>query len=576
MAGHCPQSDALCSDFRDTVRTRRLRVSTSWLAIFAVFVAHARGDTVRVPADHSSIQSAIDTASAGDTVLVSAGTYHERIRIRAGVAVRSEGDDSRGESGLQRAERTIIDGDGASGTAPGVLMAQGSVLDGFTVTNVGVYDDKSWNQHHATYGNQQAHEHIGAPGTPGIGMTGVDCRVSNNVVHHIGYTGIAIQGVDGKQCQPLVTNNVCYRNMGAGIGSMKKSAALIEGNICFQNFYAGIGHDNASPMVINNDCYENIRAGVGISEGACPVVRGNKCHKNRRAGIGVRTGGNTQPIIEDNDCFGNHMAGIGAEEEASPVIRRNRCFKNKLAGIGIRSHATATITNNNCYENDSTGIGQESDAVTTLIGNQCHHNGESGIGFAACSAGRSVVTKNTVFDNAKVAVGIHSGWKVVMSANRLSRAGGLPPIMMVFAGADVTLTDNVIEGGGVAGVRVAGRVRFVHNDLVGTSLRKVGPPNFAVWALPGADITMTDNTARNWRHALHATESMVHARRNRIESFHGAAIVVKNAPNPVSIVNNTAVSANPDDKVVLLTDTFGMVRDNMIVVPDTIDAEGRQ
>ncbi|MCP4855746.1 MAG: right-handed parallel beta-helix repeat-containing protein [Fuerstiella sp.] len=575
MAGHYPQNDALCSDSMATVWPGQLRLIASSLVVFVAFDANVNGDTVRVPADHATIQAAIDSASTGDTVLVSAGTYQERIRIKAGVAVRSVGDDAKGESGLQRSESTIIDGGGASGTAAGVLMAEGSVLDGFTVRNVGLYDDESWNQHHATQGNQQAHEHIGAPGTPGIGITGVNCHVLNNVVHHVGYTGIAIQGVDGKRCQPLVTRNVCYRNMGAGIGSMNRSTALIEHNICFQNFYAGIGHDNASPTVLNNDCYENIRAGIGISEGACPVVRGNRCHKNRRAGIGIRTGGETRPVVEGNDCFENHMAGIGAKAESSPVIRGNRCYRNKLAGIGIRTRATATITNNICYENDETGIGQESDAVTTLVGNQCHHNKESGLGFAACSAGRSVVTDNTVFENAKVAVGIHSGWTVIMSKNRLSRTGGVPPIMMVFAGAETTLTDNVIEGSGVAGVRVAGTVRLVHNELVGVSLRKGGPPNFAVWALPGSDITMTDNTARNWRHALHATESTVHASHNRIESFLGAAIVVKKAPRSVCIVRNTAISANPDDKVVLLTEASGILRDNTIVPAETTGAEGR-
>ncbi|MDG1898127.1 MAG: right-handed parallel beta-helix repeat-containing protein [Fuerstiella sp.] len=555
MADHCPQNDASCSNFNAVV----------WLAVFVALGAHAHGDTVRVPADHPTIQAAIDDASAGDTVLVSPGTYRERIQIKAGVVVRSEGDEAHGELGLKRAEATIIDGGGVSGTRAGVLMKEGSILDGFTVTNVGVYDDESWNHHHATQGNQQAHEHIGAPGTPGIGITGVTCQVRNNVVHHIGYTGIAIQGVEGKTCQPLITNNVCYRNMGGGIGCMNKSAALISGNICFQNFYAGIGHDNASPTVLNNDCYENIRAGIGISEGSCPVVRGNTCHNNRRAGIGVRTGAETRPMIEDNDCFENFMAGIGAEEEVSPIIRSNRCYKNKLAGIGIRTHATATITSNICYENVKTGIGQESGAVTTLTGNQCHNNGESGIGFAACSAGRSILSRNTVVDNGKVAVGIHSGWTVTMSDNRLSRTGGLPPIVMVFAGANATLTDNVITGGGVAGVRVAGTVRLVHNELVGTSLRKTGPPNFAVWALPGADITMTDNTARSWRHALHATEATVRVSQNRIERFHGAAIVVRNAPAAVSIVGNTAVSANPDDRVVLLTKSSGTLSDNTIV-----------
>lgn len=575
MAVRSPRSEVTHSAWAVADEKKRLRLIISALCLVVFFEVDVTADTIRVPQDHPTIQEAIDAASAGDTVMVDSGVYHERLQIRNGVSVRSAGDDTKGKSGLKRAVRTIIDGGGKDGIGAGVLMGEGCVLDGFTVTNVGLYDDALWEKHHATQGNQQSHEHIGAPGTPGIGIVGVNCLVRNNIVHHIGYTGIAIQGVDGKRCQPQVTNNICYRNMGGGIGSMSRSAALIEGNVCFQNFYAGIGHEDASPTVLNNDCYENIRAGIGVSEGACPIVRGNRCYQNRRAGIGVRTEATTRPLIEDNDCYENDMAGIGAEEESSPLIRGNRCFRNKLAGIGVRSHAAPTMVDNICHENDEAGIGQAGDAVTILIGNQCHHNKKSGIGFADCSAGRSVVTRNNVFDNAMVAIGIHSGWVVTLSENKLSRTGGMPPLVMVFAGAEATLTDNVMVGGGVAGVRVAGTVHLVNNELVGTSLRKGGPPNFAVWGLPGSDITMTGNTARHWRHALQATESTVQASKNNVEEFFGAAFVVRKAPNSVSIFGNTAVSANPDAKVVLLTDSKGMLRDNVVMAPDTTKAGSR-
>lgn len=525
-------------------------------------------DTLHVPDEHVTIQAAIDAASTGDTVLVKPGIYKERIRIKDGVIVSSEGGDTKGKLGLKRAETTIIDGGGANGKSAGVTMGEGSVLDGFAVTNVGLYDEAEWERHHATQGKDQAHEHIGQPGTPGIGVVGVNCTIRNNIVHHIGYTGIAIQSVDGKNCTPLVHRNICYRNMGGGIGSMKKSTAVIEENTCFQNFYAGIGHDDASPTVLNNDCYENIRAGIGISEGACPIVRGNKCYRNRRAGIGSRTSAATRPIIEDNDCYENDMAGIGADEHASPIIRSNRCFRNKLAGIGARTHANPTIIGNECYENDKVGIGQESDAVTMLIGNHCHHNKEAGIGFAPCESGRSVVLRNRVIDNAKVAIGINPGWQVSLSENELSREGGMPPIVMVFAGADVTLTDNVLRGGGVAGIRAAGKVRAFHNKFVGTSLRKAGPPNFAVWALPGADITMTSNSAQGWRHALHASESTVHVINNTVSNFHTAAFVIQKSVVPASVFGNTAVSANPGDKVLTISGKQGIVTDNHVVDSD--------
>jgi parallel beta-helix repeat protein len=504
---------------------------------------------ILVPSQHESIQAAVNAAAPFDVVVVAPGTYHERVRLKPKVTLRSAGGDDKGKIGLKRAEATIIDGGGEKGEGPGVAMAEGATLDGFTVTNVGTYNDESWNRHFKTQGEEQAEEPIGQPGTGGIGVVGVTCVIRNNIVHHIGYSGIAVMGVDGKRCSPHVINNVCYRNMGGGIGCMKKSTAIVEENTCFENFYAGIGHDDASPLVIRNTCYGNVRAGIGISDGSQPVVRNNRCFKNRRAGIGVRTGSSTRPIIEDNDCFENDMAGIGAREESAPIIRGNRCYRNRLAGIGSRTHATPTIIDNECYENKETGIGQMSDARTVLIGNHLHHNGKSGIGFAACESGRSLVVNNRVIDNELVAVGINPGWKVTLSENEFSRKGGLPPIVMVFAGSEATFTNNVIRGEGVAGIRAAGVVRADNNSFEGLTLRKVGPPNFAVWALKGARVTLSNNSFSSWRHALHASESESLVSGNTISNFHRTAIVINKPSQPPTVTGNTAVSSDQQAEV---------------------------
>ena len=547
--------------------------------------------TLEVPRDHKTIQAAVDAADAHDVVLVSPGTYRERIRLKPGVTLKSAGDDAKGELGLERAEATIIDGDVKGAGGPGVVMAEGSTLDGFTVTGVGKYDDVLWNKHHATQGNEQAHEHIGVAGTAGIAVPGITrCTVANNIVHHIGYTGIGIMGAKGKRVSPHIFRNICYRNMGGGIGSMEGSTAIIEENICFENYYAGIGHNNASPLVIHNFCYENIRAGIGVSEGAKPVVRGNKCYKNRRAGIGIRTGEETQPVVEHNDCYQNDMAGIGAAAQAAPIIRNNRCHENALAGIGSRDGARPTIlgnkcyrnkqagigsrdgarpliTGNECYENEQAGIGQRDGAQTTLIDNNCHHNKAAGIGFDESESGSSTVLNNRVIDNAAVAIGIQSGWTVNLSGNELSRDGGLPPIVMVFDGAEATFTNNTIRGGGVAGIRVSGTVKASENRFEGTALRKMGPPNFAIWALEGSKVTMSHNHVTSWRHALHASAAAVTADNNTVSNFFRAAFVVSKPSGPANVFDNTAVSDNPDDEVVSIDGDAGVVTGNQLRRP---------
>jgi hypothetical protein len=352
---------------------------------------------------------------------------------------------------------------------------------------------------------------------------------------------------------------------------------------------AGIGNRNSAGLILKNECYDNVRAGIGIREGARPIVRGNKCYKNRRAGIGVRMK-DTAPIIEDNDCYQNAMAGIGARDGASPLILKNRCYENKLAGIGSRDKATsqifgnkcyrnkeagigtelgarAFIAHNECYENEQAGIGQRSDAETTIGGNHVHHNKKAGIGFDDCKAGKALVIHNRVLDNDLVALGIHSGWKVRVADNRLSREGGMPPIVMVFKGAEADFAANTIKGSGVAGIRVEGTIRVVNNTFECPNLRKAGPPQFAVWGLPGADIVLLENRVTGWRQALQADKASVIASYNHVAGYWQTAMRVNQPTAPVTAIGNVFWSKDGHPGLAIPKDQ-GLVQDNRIEKSD--------
>lgn len=461
--------------------------------ILMVVTVQLSAREIEVPTDFQTIQAAIDAAQANDVIVVLPGVYLERVQLKPDLILRSKGADEVGVVGLKRAEITILDGGGSDGDVAGVTMAEGATLDGFTVSGMGYFDEELWQRHWNEKGMNQSHEDIGRFSVPAISVSGWGCKVINNVVHHNGHTGIAIQGVDQKECSPLISGNVCYRNMGGGIGSMNGSTAMITDNICFENFHAGIGHHNASPVVTGNDCYNNVRAGIGISNGASPVVRGNRCHGNRRAGIGIRTGVNTRPVVEDNDCYENGMAGIGCTEKSAPVLRSNRCYRNSLAGIGCSDHASPLVVGNHCYENGAAGIGSES-ASPTILRNRLENNKSAGIGVSQQS--KALVAENKCLENQLVAIGIRDRSEVVLKENVLTRTGGMPPIIAILDGSQAIVIDNHITGGGVAGVLLQGNLIAARNRLEGQD----GGSGISIGK--GSHATLKNNDISGYKHSI--------------------------------------------------------------------------
>jgi hypothetical protein len=134
---------------------------------------------------------------------------------------------------------------------------------------------------------------------------------------------------------------------------------------------------------------------------------------------------------------------------------------------------------------------------------------------------------------------------------------------MVFKGATAPLTDNTIRGGGVAGIRVGGTVTASDNELEGFSVVKYGPPNYAVWALPGARVTLSRNHISSWRHALYATEATVNADNNDVQDFFQTAFVVINAPQPANVFKNTVTPNTLLDKIVDIQGATGNITKNI-------------
>ena len=220
-----------------------------FLALLIVWSSNgALAETRRVPENYQTIQSAINESQPGDIVLVSPGTYLEHVQLAPGITLRSTGEKTQAKDS-QRSKSTIIDG-GKSAGRPGVVMAEGSTLDGFTITNVGRYDETVWKQHFDTQGQLLGDDEGSTQDNStyaAVSIHGVDCRVVSCIVHHNGDVGIGIVGDKRSNIAPLIKNNIVFRNMGGGIGVAQNAEPIIRGNICRENMRSGIGCRNANP-----------------------------------------------------------------------------------------------------------------------------------------------------------------------------------------------------------------------------------------------------------------------------------------------------------------------------------------
>lgn len=500
--------------------------------------------TIRVPQDQPTIQAAIDAAEPGDTVQVAAGRYAERIRLKPHVVVQGATDPRNADGKGTPADATgvssstILDGGGKVGTAPGVLMAEGSALRGFTVTGVGLYDEAAWKKHFDTNGEEledtegavQADSTVAA-----IEITGVECVVENNIVHHNGDVGIAVRGTaEGKKpIAPLVSNNRCFRNMGGGIGVAEGAEAIVRNNTCYENLRAGIGCRNASPLIAGNTCFGNVRAGIGCREGARPTIQGNSCYRNRRAGIGIRMAG-TAPTVVRNECYENEMAGIGCRDGAEPIIRDNRCRRNKMAGIGCDG------------------------AKPLIVGNRCEENAMAGIGIR--DKGQAILRANICRENKLVAVGVIQQSTATLIGNDLKRTGGVPPLVAVKDGSTAHVQDNQLAGGGVAALLVQGDVTAVGNSFQGAGEGQ----GSAIWVWEGSRAHVFHNTFRDYRNAVNAGKSTVVVANNRIAGFQPPAIIAKDGTAPAHVFGNVVESKDERVEVVKVQGPAGVVADNVV------------
>ena len=197
------------------------------MGIVVAFSGKSLAAELYVPGDYPTVQSAINAAQPGDTVLVDAGVYNEYIFLKSGVTVQGSGAD----------QTKIVLGVTA-------LNVHDSVVSGFTIG--GSYGVWNWAASPIIVNNivTALYEGIGNRG-------GSSPTITNNIIiSKPNYFGI--RSLDST---PTITNNVIVRGR-AGIVNIG-SPSTITNNIIAYNVLGGIVNMNSASQITYNGFWSN-------------------------------------------------------------------------------------------------------------------------------------------------------------------------------------------------------------------------------------------------------------------------------------------------------------------------------
>ena len=361
--------------------------------------------------NYTSIQAAIDNATAGDTIEVHSGTYNENVNVNKQLILRGK------DTG---AGKPVVDTGGINNNAI-VLSAGGIVLDGFTAINAsndnraGIYVDLNNN-------------------------IVINCTVSNN------YFGILLHHSNNN----TLTNNTALNNAD-GVRLYNSSNNTLTGNTASNNAYNGIilysssNNNNLTTNTANSNNYSGIYLFYFNSNN---TLVGNIASNNDR-GIYLDSTSNNNTLT-DNVANSNNNSGIYLYSSSHNNTLMGNNASNNNYGIYLGSSSNNNTLTGNTASNNYDGIRLESSSNNTLTGNTALNNSH-GIFLISLST-NNTLKGNTANSNYNDGIRLGSSSNNTLTGNTaLNNNNG---IYLRSSSTNNNLTGNTASNNGNVGIRL--------------------------------------------------------------------------------------------------------------------------
>jgi parallel beta-helix repeat protein len=302
----------------------------------------AKPKTIVVPDDFPTIQEAIDSANAGDTVYVTKGTYSfigdngDVIRIDKPLSLI-------GEDSQKAIIKPLSVGSIFMMASAIRVQAEKVTISGFKI--YGLIQNLTWNQltgdmlpaDHPM--NQPIYEYHSLGFGVIVGPNASNCRIIGNDISYCYYSSINAEGD-----KVFISENNITSNHRTGIELTSSNSVVSKNNIS-QNPLWGITinpfymeNEGTNITVTENNIKENGMEGQPQDGGALEIngqgpsyIYGNSITDNLKFGVKV-SGNRNNSVISCNNIDGNYLYGLKLDSCQNVIVKENNISGN---GFGV-------------------------------------------------------------------------------------------------------------------------------------------------------------------------------------------------------------------------------------------------